>query len=151
MKIAFYKAYTAKDSTCMDRLVAFVDRSDTSHCELVVDERVTANGATIWSVEGCHMARGGVNKTDLIVNPEDWRVYELPPWMVGTLEPYAVLAGQKYDWLGAFTTRWRAIPYRKNRKVCSTYLAKRLGIHDGWEYGVRELETWIKYMIAQPL
>lgn len=147
MKIAFYKARTARDRSLMDLIVAFIDRSDTSHCELVVAERQTSNGLTVWSTEGCHMARGGVHKTDILVNVEDWRVYELPESIAEGLEPYEVLKGQKYDWLGALATRWVRLPHSKKRKVCSTYLAKRLGLANYSQYGVADLEYYILYMV----
>lgn len=148
MKIAFYKAFEAEDRTFFDWLIAKLDGSDTSHCEFIVDEydfshnRPGLPNTRLWKFEGCHAMRGGVSQAIVLQDYEGWRVYEYPETMPA-IQPFRVLNGQGYDWVGMITTKLHWFPHFKNRKVCSSYMATRLGLPDPHTWGTGELEAYV--------
>ncbi len=136
--IAFYKAFDASGRTFWDWLIAKLDGSDTSHCEIITNNV----NSLWWEVEGCHAMRGGVSKASILASKQDWRVYSIQE-NYSNLEPYTVLEGTKYDWPGTIKTKIDWFPHFKNRTVCSTYIARRIGLDRPWSIGVKDLEDHI--------
>ena len=122
--IAFYKAFDASGRTFWDWLIAKLDGSDTSHCEIITNNV----NSLWWEVEGCRAMRGGVSKASILASKQDWRVYSIP-MSYSEMEPYSVLEGTKYDCPGMIKTKIDWFPHFKNRTVYSTYIARRIGLN----------------------
>lgn len=141
IRIIFYKA-DAPNATWLDKLRAWADGSDVSHCEVL--RGVSSDGRSLY-VEGCHAGSGGVTAGITARGDSQfgdyWRCYEL-------YKPYSYMddfvVGAKYDWLGSLKTKWSWWPSMSGRYTSSTHIAKRLRMLKHKEVGVAALEDYCR-------
>lgn len=131
-------AFRFNDRRLIGRLVAWWQRSDTSHCEIVVESLGSA-----FRCASASWVDGGVRYMVNDLPASKWRLYEIDSGNVEAAKAWMQRhAGAKYDWLGllGFVVR-PATAGKSGRWWCSEACAAMLGLNEPWRYCVADLEN----------
>lgn len=117
-RVAFYKA---KYGDVFDKIVAFVTRSEYSHCELIFSDDVCASSSP---------RDNGVRFANIRFG-EHWDIFELDS-SLSELEArwwFAYHDGQTYDFFGAIGSAFGLPLFSDDKKFCSLACASALKLN----------------------
>ncbi len=123
------------DDRLLSRIIAWWQRNDASHCEVVIE--------TIGDAYRCASSSwvdGGVRIMVNSLPASKWRLYEIDrdielarAWLVEH-------KGCGYDYLGLFGFVIRPLKGWSGRWFCSEAVAAMLGLPDPWRFNVADIE-----------
>lgn len=134
-------AFRFSDRRLLARLVAWWQRSDVSHCEVIV--------RSVGDVHECLSASWvdrGVRIKRMPLPADKWRVYEIVPGNSVTPAQWWVQhAGARYDWLALFGLVLRPTTKgREHRWYCEEVAADLAGFDEPWRYDVAGFEMYCR-------
>lgn len=131
-------AFRYGDSRLIARLICWWQRSDVSHCEVVLDHQ-----AGVYVCVSASWLDGGVRSKTMELPPERWRIYDVAGG--GPLTPFEWTcwhAGAGYDWLALVGLMLRpASRGQRRRWICSEAALDMLGVPQPWRYDVASTEA----------
>ncbi len=129
-------AFRFQDPRLFARLVCFVQRHDSAHCEVAwswADQQHECVSASFVD--------HGVRAKSIAMPPEKWRIYELPLPYRRVLDWFDAHKDEGYDWLGLLGFIVRRVKGWLRRKFCSEAGADIMGLPDPWRYDLALLES----------
>lgn len=134
-------AFRYSDPRLLARLLAWWQRSDVSHCEVIVR-----------SVEDMHECLSaswldrGVRVKRMPLPPAKWRIYEVVAHTpVAPCDWWTRHAGERYDWLALLGLVLRPVTRgRRRRWYCEEVVAELIGFDEPWRYDVAGLEAYCR-------
>ncbi len=132
VRAAFYVA----DGNIGDKLIRFRTNSDTSHVELIVNNRMYSSSPR----------DGGVRSTNVPLNKDNWRFIDLPHVNGdNVLEFFGDTRGMGYDWVGVTVGQFLYFNIDEKKKwFCSEWCSAALGFTDPWRFTPGLLEVVLK-------
>lgn len=129
-------AFRFNDRRLLSRLIAWWQRSDASHCEVVLTQSggVTTCASASW-------LDGGVRAKTIDLTADKLRLYDVPGDIAHAQRWLVRHQGQGYDFLCLLGFAFRRITGSRGRWICSEACAAMLGLRQPWRYDVAALET----------
>lgn len=128
-------AFRYNDKRLISRLLAWHQRTDVSHCEVVM-----ASVGDAHRCAGASWMDGGVRIKVIDLAPTKWRLYLVPDGV----DPHKWalrFQGAGYDWIGLLGFVNRRIKGSHRAWFCSEACADMMGLQDPWRYDVATLES----------
>ena len=129
-------AFRVNDRRLFSRFVAWWQRSDASHCEVVL--------AVLGDVHLCassSLLDGGVRTKAIWLDPAKWRLYDVPRDVSYAQAWFDLHRGDRYDLLGLLGFVVRRIKGWLRAWWCSEACAAMAGVADPWRYDVATFES----------
>lgn len=129
-------AFRFNDPRPLSRLVAWWQRSDASHCEVVlaVQGDVHLCASSSW-------LDGGVRAKSIWLEPAKWRLYDLPRDEAFARAWFDQHRGERYDLLGLLGFTFRRVKGWLRAWWCSEACAAMAGVAEPWRYDVATFES----------
>lgn len=126
MRIAFYTGNHAGNGWCarfgwwITQLVQKGTYGHITHCEAIHAEY--DDGSVL--IAGASLKDGGVRTKRIYLNPDHWRIVDMPTWSLErSLELMTLTRGMLYDIRGAVATAFIGAP-KQGREFCSGWLGR---------------------------
>lgn len=129
-------AFRFNDSRLLSRVLAWWQRHDAAHCEVVlaVQGDVHLCASSSW-------LDGGVRCKSIWLDPAKWRLYDVPRSEAMARAWFDLHAGERYDLLGLAGFVFRRIKGVLRAWWCSEACAAMAGVADPWRYDVATFES----------
>lgn len=129
-------AFRYDDRRLLARLIAWWQRDDASHCELILGQI-----GSLYDCASSSWLDGGVRRKRMELPPEKWRVYELDRDPMAATAWFDAHEHCGYDWLGVIGLAIRPVPHERHRYICTEACAAAIGIEEPWRLSVADLEN----------
>lgn len=129
-------AFRFNDTRLLSRLVAWWQRSDASHCEVVLGQVGNA-----YLCASSSWLDGGVRAKVMDLPPTKWRLYDVPGDIAHAQRWLDQHKGQGYDFLCLLGFTFRRVTGSRGRWICSEACGAMLGLLQPWRYDVATFET----------